>query len=86
MEDSFINTFSASGASNIVSFVLFLVAYVIREKCRKSSCKSHTSCCDCKIDKENSNVREDSSEIEIRVQELHTSDSKNVSPKHPKAI
>ena len=86
MEDSFINTFSASGASNIVSFVLFLVAYVIREKCRKSSCKSHTACCDCRIDKENSDVREDSSEIEICVQKMHSSDSEDIPKKHQETI
>ena len=46
MDGDFFKQFSGSGAANIASVLLFLVVYVVRNKCRHSRCKGHSICCD----------------------------------------
>ena len=48
-ESIFAENFTGSGAANIASAFVFLLVWFIKNKCNKSSCKSHTKCCDCRI-------------------------------------
>ena len=52
MEDTWAASVGVSAAGNVVTILLALVVYVVRERCQKLHCKSgcHTRCCDLELD------------------------------------
>ena len=49
MDDDFLKQVSVSSAGNLVTAVVFVVIWVVRNKCKHSKCKGHSFCCDCEV-------------------------------------
>ena len=74
---------------NLVTAVVFVVIWVVRNKCKHSKCKGHSFCCDCEIkdDDDESRGQRDVEEgrkirfrktATIKMQELHRRVDKSV--------
>jgi hypothetical protein len=48
----FIDQLSGSGAANALTALMFLVVWIIRNKCKHSRCTGHSGCCDIEINDE----------------------------------
>ena len=56
MSDSFVPNFTSNVGANFVTAAFFLIFWWLKNKCKHSSCKSHTKLCDCSFDDYESNT------------------------------
>ena len=49
MNEEYYSNVLGSGAANIATGLLFLLVWVVRNKCKHCKCKSHTKCCEIDI-------------------------------------
>ena len=82
----FMKQFSGSASANLVTGIVFIVIYIIKNKCKKSTCTSHAFCCDITVNDEEENDPEGGEgrnleradtkkiprQIEIKVHKLHS--------------
>jgi hypothetical protein len=68
-DSQFFDNFKGSALANVVSAALFLILYIVREKCKHSKCEFNTKCCRCKCkddddsgDEESCNTRKEKGE------------------------
>ena len=88
MDGEFVKQFSGSGAANLASVVLFLVVWVIRNKCKHSRCKGHSICCDCEIKDSNDEEGTEGDDIErgITVRKTIKSQLQELQRKHREGL
>ena len=51
----FMSNLQGSGAANILTGVIFLVFWFLKNKCKHLQCKSHTSFCSCSVKEDDEN-------------------------------
>ena len=49
MSEDYYSNLLGSGAANMASALLFLLIWIVRNKCKHCKCNSHTTCCDIEI-------------------------------------
>ena len=91
MEDPFGQNFQGSAVANVITGTIFLVLYIIKDRCSHSSCKGTNSCCTYKCKDSNDHGGDEESncvleEIKIELQKLHRSQHKSVHADHPSVI
>ena len=47
--------FTSNVGANLVTGVFFIAMWFLKNKCRHSTCDTHSVCCDCHIDDEEDN-------------------------------
>ena len=84
----FLDQLSGSGAANGLTGLMFLLIWIIRNKCKHSKCIGHSFCCSIEInddeeDLERGEGREDiPREAEKELYTLHSPDDKGLHKKH----
>ena len=73
---------ATSAVANILTIVAGGLVYILKRKCRHSSCESNT----CGIHIDISKSDDLSSEVKIGVQELHKADGSRLSPKRETSL
>ena len=48
-DDTYYSNLLGSGAANMATAFVFLLIWVVRNKCKHCKCASHTSCCDIEV-------------------------------------
>jgi len=103
MNDSqFLDNFKGSTVANVVSAGVFLIFYIVREKCKHSKCEGNSFCCrfKCKDDEdgdEGSPTRSEQGEdgqknfrfprkAEKKMHKLHVRIDKGVHEEHPSVV
>ena len=82
----FLDQLSGSGAANALTAFVFLLGWILRNKCKHSKCSGHSLCCDIEINDDESDI--EGGEFPRKVEEdllfLHTPDHSSVSQEHKK--
>ena len=63
MSEDYYSNILGSGAANVASALVFLLIWVVRNKCKHFKCNSHTSCCDIEIKDDDAEQPEERHEI-----------------------
>ena len=89
-----------SAAANFITGFMIIVFWVIKNKCKHCTCKSHTYCFECTSKEddydpeegqrrrrfERQDTRKFHKKTKIRLHELHKSEHDGVLPQHSKAV
>ena len=95
----FMSNLKGSAAANFITGAFLIILWVLKNKCKHSTCKSHTYCFEC-TSKEDDDLergekrrrpeRQETFKIhrkaKISVQKMHQSEHDGVFPEHSKAI
>ena len=66
MNEDYYSNILGSGAANMGTALLFLLIWIVRNKCKHCKCNSHTSCCDIEINDEEEPEEESEEKGEFR--------------------
>ena len=90
MENAFGNNFQGSAVANLITGSVFLLLYIVKDRCSHSSCKGTSKCCryNCKDvnDDEGGDKECVLEEIKILVQSMHGKFHKGVHAEHHEAV
>ena len=90
----FMNNLKGSTAANAITGIMFIIFYIVKNKCKHSQCESHTWCFTCSVKEDDCDERERipeegqniPGEIEINVREMYPEQYPSLSPRYKKAI
>ena len=57
--------FTSSIGANLVTGIFFVLMWVLKNKCKHSTCDTHSGCIDCHVDDEFSESKENDDEIPL---------------------
>ena len=86
MENAFGNNFQGSAVANLITGSIFLLLYIVKDRCSHSSCKGTSKCCryKCKdVDDDKGGDKESVlQEIKVEMQKLHRKFDEGISQEY----
>ena len=96
----FLANVKGSAAANFITGMFVLIVWILKNKCKHSTCSSHNCCFDCEVKEDNDieegghseqrihrqETRKFPKKIKINMQKLHRGFDHGVFPKREKAI
>ena len=89
MDNTFGENFQGSAVANLITGSVFLLLYILKDRCSHSSCRGNSKFCkyNCKDIDDNSGDKECVlEEIKIIMQEMHGKLNKDIFPEHNEAV
>ena len=57
--------FTSNIGANLITGIFFILMWILKNKCKHSSCDTHSYCCDCHVDDDLSEDKENDDEIPL---------------------